>query len=90
MLRHACGYKLADDGHDTPQADLGHRKIHNTTHYAAWRHRKSRNFFGIDRRCRYSPAIRQLDSIPVDYVKPLRIEHRIFGSTFGVLEKNRQ
>jgi site-specific recombinase XerD len=28
MLRHACGYKLANDGHDTRaiQAYLGHRK----------------------------------------------------------------
>jgi site-specific recombinase XerD len=29
MLRHACGYKLANDGHDTRaiQAYLGHRNI---------------------------------------------------------------
>jgi type 1 fimbriae regulatory protein FimB/type 1 fimbriae regulatory protein FimE len=28
MLRHACGYKLANDGHDTRslQAYLGHKK----------------------------------------------------------------
>jgi len=33
MLRHACGYKLANDGHDTRaiQAYLGHRNIQNTT-----------------------------------------------------------
>ena len=37
MLRHACGYKLANDGHDTrsPQAYLGHRNIQNTTRYTA-------------------------------------------------------
>jgi site-specific recombinase XerD len=37
MLRHACGYKLANDGHDTRslQAYLGHRKIQNTTRYTA-------------------------------------------------------
>ena len=37
MLRHACGYKLANDGHDTRslQAYLGHRNIQNTTRYAA-------------------------------------------------------
>ena len=31
MLRHACGYKLANDGHDTRaiQAYLGHRNISN-------------------------------------------------------------
>jgi site-specific recombinase XerD len=32
MLRHACGYKLANDGHDTY---LGHRNIQNTTRYTA-------------------------------------------------------
>jgi integrase len=36
MLRHACGYKLANDGHDTRslQAYLGHRNK-NTTRYTA-------------------------------------------------------
>ena len=34
---HACGYKLANDGHDTRaiQAYLGHRNIQNTTRYTA-------------------------------------------------------
>ena len=37
MLRPACGYKLANDGHDTRaiQAYLGHRNIQNTTRYTA-------------------------------------------------------
>jgi type 1 fimbriae regulatory protein FimE len=37
MPRHACGYKLANDGIDTRalQAYLGHRNIHNTTRYTA-------------------------------------------------------
>jgi site-specific recombinase XerD len=37
MLRHACGYKLANDGHDTRaiQAHLRHRNIQNTTRYTA-------------------------------------------------------
>jgi integrase len=37
MLRHACGYKLANDGHDTRaiQAYLGHRNIQNMTRYTA-------------------------------------------------------
>jgi type 1 fimbriae regulatory protein FimB/type 1 fimbriae regulatory protein FimE len=36
MLRHACGYKLANDGHDTRslQAYLGHRKITHTVRYS--------------------------------------------------------
>lgn len=35
MLRHACGYKLANDGHDTRaiQDWLGHRSIQHTTRY---------------------------------------------------------
>ena len=38
MLRHAGGYKLANDGIDTRalQAYLGHRNIQNTTRYTAW------------------------------------------------------
>jgi integrase len=37
MLRHACGYALANAGHDTPalQAYLGHRNIQNTTRCTA-------------------------------------------------------
>jgi type 1 fimbriae regulatory protein FimB len=35
QLRHACGYKLANDGHDTRiiQTYLGHRSISSTTIY---------------------------------------------------------
>ena len=35
MLRHACGFKLANDGKDTRalQHYLGHRNIQHTTHY---------------------------------------------------------
>ncbi len=37
MLRHATGFKLANDGIDTRalQAYLGHRNIQNTTRYTA-------------------------------------------------------
>jgi integrase len=37
MLRHACGYKLANDGVDTRtlQAYMGHKNIQHTTRYAA-------------------------------------------------------
>ena len=36
MLRHACGYKLANDGHDTRalQQYLGHRNIQHTVRYS--------------------------------------------------------
>jgi site-specific recombinase XerD len=35
MLRHACGYKLANEGHDTRslQAYLGHKNIQHTVKY---------------------------------------------------------
>jgi site-specific recombinase XerD len=35
VLRHACGYKLANDGHDTRalQAYFGHRNIQHTVRY---------------------------------------------------------
>ena len=35
MLRHACGYKLANDGQDTRalQAYLGHKNIQHTVRY---------------------------------------------------------
>jgi site-specific recombinase XerD len=35
MLRHACGYKLANGGHDTRalQGYLGHRNIQHTVRY---------------------------------------------------------
>jgi site-specific recombinase XerD len=35
MLRHGCGYKLANDGHDTRalQAYLGHKNIQHTVRY---------------------------------------------------------
>jgi site-specific recombinase XerD len=47
MLRHACGYKLANDGHDTRalQHWLGHRNISNTTIYTAMSPDRFRNFW---------------------------------------------
>jgi integrase len=41
MLRHACGFKLANDGHDTRaiQAYLGHRSIMSTVRYTLTPHR---------------------------------------------------
>jgi integrase len=47
MLRHACGYKLANDGHDTRalQAYLGHRNIQNTTRYTALAPDRFKNFW---------------------------------------------
>jgi site-specific recombinase XerD len=35
MLRHACGFALANDGHETRalQANLGHKNIQHTVRY---------------------------------------------------------
>jgi site-specific recombinase XerD len=47
MLRHACGFKLANDGVDTRslQAYLGHRNIQNTTRYTALSPGRFKGFF---------------------------------------------
>ena len=47
MLRHGCGYKLANDGHDTRaiQAYLGHRNIQSTVRYTALAPHRFRNFW---------------------------------------------
>lgn len=47
MLRHACGYKLANDGQDTRaiQAYLGHRQIQHTVRYTQLSAERFRNFW---------------------------------------------
>jgi site-specific recombinase XerD len=61
MLRHACGYALANKGHDTRslQAHLGHRNIQHTVRYTElsptrfndfWRLRPPRSSSGVNRR----------------------------------------
>jgi type 1 fimbriae regulatory protein FimB/type 1 fimbriae regulatory protein FimE len=47
MLRHACGFKLANDGHDTRalQHYLGHRNIANTVVYTQLAPDRFKNFW---------------------------------------------
>jgi integrase len=47
MLRHACGYKLAADGHDTRsiQDYLGHRNIQHTVRYTELSPERFRSFW---------------------------------------------
>ena len=47
MLRHACGFKLANDGHDTRalQAYLGHRNIQHTVRYTELAPTRFKNFW---------------------------------------------
>src|SRR4051794_10926225 len=46
MLRHACGFKLAHDGHDTRaiQEWLGHRNIQHTTRYTELTTKRFKDF----------------------------------------------
>jgi integrase len=50
MLRHACGYKLANDCHDTRalQAYLGHKNIQHTVRYTGLAPTRSRIFGASD------------------------------------------
>jgi type 1 fimbriae regulatory protein FimE len=47
MLRHACGYKLANDGQDTRaiQLYLGHRNIQHTVRYTLLRADRFKHFW---------------------------------------------
>ena len=47
MLRHSCGYKLANDGHDTRaiQHYLGHRNIQNTVRYTQLSPQRFKDFW---------------------------------------------
>ena len=47
MLRHACGYALANRGHDTRalQAYLGHRNIQHTVRYTELSPTRFKNFW---------------------------------------------
>ena len=47
MLRHACGFKLANDGHDTRslQAYLGHKNIQHTVRYTELSPIRFKNFW---------------------------------------------
>ncbi|MCG2633006.1 tyrosine-type recombinase/integrase [Bradyrhizobium sp. WYCCWR 13023] len=47
MLRHACGYSLANKGHDTRavQAYLGHKNIQHTVRYTELSHTRFKDFW---------------------------------------------
>ena len=51
MLRHACGFKLANDGVDTRtiQAYLGHKSIHIQCATPSWHRLGSKAYSGTDR-----------------------------------------
>jgi hypothetical protein len=72
MLRHSCGYKLANDGQDTRaiQHYLGHRSIASTVRYTALAPDRFRGFWKVRPRAEGSSAsfasrsdyLRQLDA----------------------------
>jgi type 1 fimbriae regulatory protein FimE len=47
MLRHACGFKLANEGHDTRaiQHYLGHKNIQHTVRYTELAPTRFKNFW---------------------------------------------
>jgi site-specific recombinase XerD len=49
MLRHACGYALANAGHDTRalQAYLGHKNIQHTVRYTELSPHRFKNFWKV-------------------------------------------
>ena len=51
MLRHACGFKLANDGVDTRtiQAYLGHKSIQHTVRYTELAPTRFKSLSGTDR-----------------------------------------
>jgi site-specific recombinase XerD len=69
--RHACGYKLANDGHDTRaiQAYLGHRNIQNTTRYTALALERFKEFFrdGSSRLSQYCTGVALCITSSADY-----------------------
>ena len=48
MLRHACGFKLANDGHESPALRhyLGHKNIKNIQHTVRYTELAPRSLFG--------------------------------------------
>ena len=73
MLRHACGFKLANDGVDTRtiQAYLGHKSIQHTVRYTELAPTRSKAYSGTDR-ARTQPHLR----LPL--AAPLPEARRIF------------
>jgi len=45
MLRHACGFKLANDGHDALQHYLGHKNIQHSVRYTKLSPDRFRDFW---------------------------------------------
>ena len=57
MLRHACGYALANKGHDTRalQAYLGHRNIQHTVRYTELSPTRFKTFWRVGGTTRFGP-----------------------------------
>jgi len=63
MLRHACGYKLANEGVDTRtiQGYLGHKSIQHTCATQSWRPLGLRDFGGTNRSEPFSRSFARCD-----------------------------
>ena len=79
MLRHACGYKLANDGHDTRalQHYLGHKNIQHTVRYTELSPDRFRDFWRDCVDWRPSPAPRGSEQTRFD------VSQNELGCAFG-------
>ena len=79
MLRHACGYKLAHDGHDTRalQEWLGHSNIQNTTRYTELTSQEVQRFLAA-RGLRYMALLEEQKLVKLLLLSAIR--RRSFGS----------
>ena len=73
MLRHACGFALANEGHDTRslQAYLGHKNIQHTVRYTELSPDGSRISGGTFSRKRDRPRMNNWPAEGLPYVRPL-------------------
>ena len=68
MLRHACGYKLANDGHDTRalQAYLGHKNIQHTVRYTELAPTRFKRFLAQVIAAKGGPRLQQIAEHPLE------------------------
>ena len=71
MLRHACGYALANKGHDTRalQAYLGHKNIQHTVRYTELSPTGSRTFGAVDGKFEAGTKVTKREG-PMTLMKP--------------------
>jgi hypothetical protein len=81
MLRHACGYALANKGHDTRslQAFLGHKNIQHTVRYTELSPTRFKDFWPVLFRARHHPLsiLRDAATAADVIMQPVSAAHRL-------------